>query len=115
MVKSHGSEVLRDLGFQMVLQIHDELIFMGPAVNAAEALQVVREIMEHPFLDGKELSVPLPVDAKIATTWMEGKGGGPMLEPQQDKREMTEGKTEDEDKNCRVLPDSAGKLEPIGN
>jgi len=33
--------------------------------------------MENPFLDGSEMLVPVPVDAKIAKSWFEGKGGAP--------------------------------------
>jgi len=76
MLRAEASEELRALGYRMILQIHDELVFEGPAENAAEALAAVREIMEHPFLDGRSLAVPLPVDASIAVNWMEGKGGG---------------------------------------
>jgi len=73
MIQAHRSEELRRLGYEMVLQIHDELIFEGPVENAEAALLVVKGIMERPFLDGWELKVPLPVDAKVAATWMEGK------------------------------------------
>jgi len=73
MLKAHHSEELQSLGYSIVLQIHDELIFEGPAENADAALSAVKEIMEDPFIDGSKLSVPLPVDAKVARTWMEGK------------------------------------------
>jgi len=73
MIRAHLSEELRRLGYQMVLSVHDELIFEGPEESSEEAFLVVKDIMEHPFIDGWELSVPLPVDAKVATSWAEGK------------------------------------------
>eukprot|EP00929_Paragymnodinium_shiwhaense_P118356 TRINITY_DN90289_c0_g1_i1.p1 TRINITY_DN90289_c0_g1~~TRINITY_DN90289_c0_g1_i1.p1 ORF type:complete len:1117 (-),score=248.73 TRINITY_DN90289_c0_g1_i1:158-3481(-) len=74
MLKVHHDEALRKLGFFMVLQIHDELVLEGPEEHAEEALERLRELMEHPFLDGKELRVPLPVDACIVQNWGEAKG-----------------------------------------
>lgn len=73
MLKAHSSEVLRELGYSMILQVHDELVFEGPAAAAEKALEAVREIMEHPFLDGSELAVPLPVAAVICRSWGEAK------------------------------------------
>jgi len=72
MLKAHGCEELRRLEFAMVMQVHDELVFEGPAENATAALAVVKDIMERPFLDGLELKVPLVVDAKVAKTWAGG-------------------------------------------
>lgn len=74
MLKAHASPELRDLGFSMVLQVHDELVFEGPGETAGKALAVVKQIMEHPFMDGSELAVPLPVDAQITRTWGDAKG-----------------------------------------
>lgn len=81
MLKAHRNEELKKLGYEMLLQVHDELIFEGPAESAVEALRVVKDIMEHPFLDGHSLIVPLPVDAKMARTWLEGKAGGMPVPP----------------------------------
>jgi len=74
MLKAHSSPRLRDLGYSIVLQVHDELVFEGPGEHAEEALAVVRDIMENPFLDDFQLEVPLPVDAQITRTWGEAKG-----------------------------------------
>jgi DNA polymerase-1 len=73
MLKASVHEELLDLGYHIILQIHDELVFEGPEEHAERALQLVKEVMEDPFLDGLQLRVPLPVDAKIADTWAEGK------------------------------------------
>jgi len=70
---SVDEELVTKLGYSMILQVHDELIFEGPAENAEAALAAVKRIMEEPFLDDFKLKVPLPVDAKIATSWHEAK------------------------------------------
>lgn len=77
MIRVHKSEKLAQLGYQMVLQIHDELILEGPEEHAGAALKELQVLMENPFLDGSEMLVPVPVDAKIAKSWFEGKGGAP--------------------------------------
>lgn len=79
MIKVHRNEDLKKLGFTMILQVHDELLLEGPLENAEAAKSILVELMEHPFLDDFELSVPLPVDAKISATWMEGKAAAPAI------------------------------------
>jgi len=74
MLKAYQDEHLKELGYALVMQIHDELIFEGPEETAAEALERVRDIMEHPFRDGSKLAVPLPVDAAIMSNWADAKG-----------------------------------------
>jgi len=64
--------VLKDLQFELVLQIHDEVILEGPKQHVEKAMQRVKEVMEHP-LDGYKLLVDLNVDAKWAGTWYEAK------------------------------------------
>eukprot|EP00933_Yihiella_yeosuensis_P071003 TRINITY_DN79179_c0_g1_i1.p1 TRINITY_DN79179_c0_g1~~TRINITY_DN79179_c0_g1_i1.p1 ORF type:complete len:1175 (+),score=249.68 TRINITY_DN79179_c0_g1_i1:211-3735(+) len=73
MLKADQDPRLRDLGYRMILQIHDELIFEGPTENADEALRLVTEIMQNPFLDDTCLLVPLPVDAKVEQNWHDAK------------------------------------------
>lgn len=69
MLKASRDAELEALGFKIVLQIHDELIFEGPEENAEAALRRVQDIMEHPFLDDFQLQVPLPVSIKVAKAW----------------------------------------------
>jgi DNA polymerase-1 len=71
MLKLHRNQELRDLGYKILLQIHDELIVEGPEEHQERALELVRECMCHPFKD--DLLVELVVDANIANTWFEGK------------------------------------------
>lgn len=49
MVKIHKDPVLRDMGFKLQLQIHDEVILEGPSELAEEAKTRLVEIMESPL------------------------------------------------------------------
>lgn len=73
MVKAEWDPELKELGYVMVLQVHDELIFEGPEENAEKALNAVKRVMESPFLDDYKFSVPLVVDVKVANSWHEAK------------------------------------------
>ena len=54
---------------QMLLQIHDELLFEAPEDEAEAARDLIVSRMEAAM----ELSVPLVVDSGISRTWFEGK------------------------------------------
>jgi hypothetical protein len=77
MVKINKSPLLAKLGFQLLLQIHDEVILEGPEEHVEEALAEVRRCMEQPWdasgigLTG--LQVSLDVDAKYEKTWYKAK------------------------------------------
>jgi len=74
MLKLRNSKWLNDNGFTLLLQIHDEVIFEGPAHLADEAKAEVVRCMVQPFdehLPG--LEVDLVVDAKTAFTWYDAK------------------------------------------
>ena len=56
---------------QMLLQVHDELIFEVPEGEVAETIPIVKSVMEgapHPAIS---LHVPLQVDARAADNWDE--------------------------------------------
>eukprot|EP00667_Euglena_gracilis_P001869 EG_transcript_1869 len=75
MLKVHESPRLRELGYRMVLQVHDEIIVEGPEEHAQAALEEVRHCMEEPW-DHRGLGplrVKLEVDAKFARSWYEAK------------------------------------------
>jgi DNA polymerase-1 len=60
-----------ELGWHLLLQVHDELVLEGPEESADEALELVKYYMEHPF--SEDLPVPLVADPKIVDNWKEGK------------------------------------------
>lgn len=65
--------LLGRLGFKMCLQVHDELLFFGPAEHAEEAGNRVRELMEEPFGNDVEFRAPLKVSVGIGKSWDEAK------------------------------------------
>jgi DNA polymerase-1 len=64
-------QALSEVGLQsrMVLQIHDELLFEGPAEEAEEVSRLARTHMEGAF----ELDPPLAVEAGIGPDWLAAK------------------------------------------
>lgn len=64
-------EELARMGAQLVMQIHDELIFRCPAAHAVEVRDRVKFIMENPL--DKPLTVPLPAEVNIGMSWAECK------------------------------------------
>jgi DNA polymerase-1 len=76
MINAHRDQKLRELGWNMILQIHDELIFEGPEESVEQALERVKDCMEHPFRFARtkiSLPVSFDVDAKYADSWYEAK------------------------------------------
>eukprot|EP00741_Cyanophora_paradoxa_P005271 tig00000865_g5110.t1 len=74
MVKLARNQRLSELGWRMVLQVHDEVIVEGPRESADEALEIVRACMEQPLpIEGAQLFVPLVVDSRYAETWYRAK------------------------------------------
>jgi DNA polymerase-1 len=71
MIRLNYDLVLKQMGWKMLLQIHDEVIMEGPTESSKEALERVRFIMEHPL--DNDLRLSLEADAKIAKTWYEAK------------------------------------------
>jgi len=64
-------EELARMGVVHLMQIHDELIFKVPHAHSVEACARVKMLMENPL--DTPLTVPLPVDAKIAMNWASAK------------------------------------------
>lgn len=71
MVRIFYDKRLKDLGWKMLLQIHDEVILEGPKEHSEEALKIVKELMMHPV--DEPLRIKLEVDAKIAENWYDAK------------------------------------------
>ncbi len=59
------------LNAQMLLQVHDELIFEVPDGEVEKTLPVVKRVMEDAPMPALSLSVPLHVDARAADNWDE--------------------------------------------
>ena len=59
------------LNAQMLLQVHDELIFEGPEDEIEKTLPIIKQVMEEAPHPAVNLSVPLHVDARAAGNWDE--------------------------------------------
>ncbi|MET4091740.1 DNA polymerase I [Bradyrhizobium sp. S3.5.5] len=71
MTRMEDALVQKKLSAQMLLQVHDELIFEVPDAEVEATLPVVQHVMQDaPFL-AVNLSVPLHVDARAAKNWDE--------------------------------------------
>ena len=76
MLRIDSNETLHQLGWKLLLQVHDEVILEGPEDSAAEAQEIVIDCMKSPFGDRcseRPLRVELSVDSKFAKTWYEAK------------------------------------------
>lgn len=71
MIKCEFDPRLRRLGVDMLLQVHDELLFEVPEDCVDEAMPIICHNMEHPF--GDDLLVPLDVDAGKGYSWSSAK------------------------------------------
>lgn len=61
----------KKLSAQMLLQVHDELIFEVPDAEVEATLPVVQHVMQDAPFPAVLLSVPLHVDARAASNWDE--------------------------------------------
>ncbi|KAJ0975125.1 hypothetical protein J5N97_017090 [Dioscorea zingiberensis] len=64
---------LKELGWKLLLQVHDEVILEGPTESAEIAKEIVVECMSKPFYGTNFLKVDLAVDAKCAKSWYAAK------------------------------------------
>jgi DNA polymerase I len=56
---------------QMLLQVHDELIFEVPEAEVADTIPIVKSVMQDAPHPAVALNVPLQVDARAADNWDE--------------------------------------------
>jgi DNA polymerase-1 len=69
MIDLHGELPKRGFSTRMILTVHDELLFEGPASEADAASSLVRERMETVV----QLKAPLTVDVGVAGNWRDAK------------------------------------------
>lgn len=67
MIRVHRRLAEAGIPARMILQVHDELILESENSCAAQAMEILRESMEHAVT----LSVPLAVDAHTGKNWFE--------------------------------------------
>lgn len=71
MIRMEDALAEKKLSAQMLLQVHDELIFEVPDDEVAKTLPVVQHVMQDAPFPAVSLSVPLQVDARAANNWDE--------------------------------------------
>jgi DNA polymerase-1 len=71
MIRMEDALAAKKLAAQMLLQVHDELIFEVPDDEVAATLPVVQHTMQDAPFPAVLLSVPLHVDARAADNWDE--------------------------------------------
>jgi DNA polymerase-1 len=71
MMRMEGELALAKLNAQMLLQVHDELIFEVPAGELADTIPIVKSVMQDAPHPAVSLHVPLQVDARAADNWDE--------------------------------------------
>lgn len=71
MVRMEDRLAAAKLDAQMLLQVHDELIFEVPEAQVDDTIPVIRDVMENACDPALKLSVPLQVDARAADNWDE--------------------------------------------
>ena len=71
MTRVEDALAAKKLSAQMLLQVHDELIFEVPDAEVEATLPVVQHVMQDAPFPAVLLSVPLHVDARAAKNWDE--------------------------------------------
>ena len=71
MTRAEDALAEKKLSAQMLLQVHDELIFEVPDEEVEATLPVVQHVMQDAPFPAVLLSVPLHVDARAANNWDE--------------------------------------------
>ena len=71
MIRMEDALAEKKLSAQMLLQVHDELIFEVPEDEVARTLPVIQHVMQDAPFPAVSLSVPLQVDARAASNWDE--------------------------------------------
>jgi DNA polymerase-1 len=71
MIRMDDALIEKNLSAQMLLQVHDELIFEVPDSEVEKTLPVIQKVMEGAPFPAVAMSVPLHVDARAANNWDE--------------------------------------------
>ncbi len=69
MVRAHNALAAEGLRTRLVLQIHDELLFEGPAEEAEQVRALAIREMEGAYA----MDPPLAVEAGVGTDWLSAK------------------------------------------
>lgn len=67
MIKLYRNERLRELGYKIIIPVHDEILGVCPLKNAREVREIVEHIMVH-VVDDK-FTVPMATDIEVTERW----------------------------------------------
>ena len=71
MIEIHKNIKEKKIDAQMILQVHDELVFEIAENKIKESIPLIKNIMEKTHLNYKDFIVPLTVDHGIGNDWGE--------------------------------------------
>ena len=71
MLRMEGELASAKLNAQMLLQVHDELIFEVPENEVADTIPIIKDVMESAPHPAVAMNVPLQVEARAADNWDE--------------------------------------------
>ena len=71
MIRIPAALAAAGLRAQMLLQVHDELIFEAPEAEADETIAVVRRVMERAPEPAAHLTTPMVAEAGVGASWAE--------------------------------------------
>lgn len=73
-IRVYNEERLREMGCNMLIQVHDELVFECPEEYCEEAIKIIKWDMEHPFGDDPKKQVKyLRADFDLGDSYQEAK------------------------------------------
>ena len=67
MIKIHNNERLKELGYKLIIPVHDEVLGVCPRENAKEVRDILEYIMVH-VVDGK-FEIPMKTDIECTYRW----------------------------------------------
>ena len=73
MIELSRNKKLKDMGWKLLMQVHDEMILEGDSSTADEALAEVEHVMRNPFGGKNLLLCELDVSASHAKDWFSAK------------------------------------------
>ena len=73
MIELSRNKKLKDMGWKLLMQVHDEMILEGDTSTADEALAEVERVMRNPFGGRNLLLCELDVSASHAKDWYTAK------------------------------------------
>lgn len=73
-IRVANEDRLKELRCNMLIQVHDELVFECPEENVEEAIQIIKHLMEHPFGDDPKKCIKyLRADSDFGNNYQEAK------------------------------------------